>query len=241
MIFKALILSMLFSFSFGVVSGQDSVYVFKVKKPKSILSISFQDSILIKGEKYLFKIKVKEGKRIVSKVFSDSLKIKKVGVDLFSVSIPRKTRISKAMLKIYLKKEDGTVYLEELKTYKIVEPEKPIIFVGDIKADSVIDKRHLYDYAKLHAVYQGLKIRVLSFELVTFANGTENKFISYNNSLTINMKQHIQKLKIGSTIYFNEVNCLLPNGKIRKVESVRLFFDETDKYKIGVGIMGLKK
>ena len=238
MIFRIIIINILFVLSFGIVSGQDSIYVFKVKKPASILAISFQDTFLIKGERYLFEIKVKGGKKKVFQVKSDSLKINKVGKDLFSVFVPKKTRINKAMLKIFLRNEDGSVKLDELKTFTIIEPIMPEIYVGDIIADSVIDKRHLYEYAKLHAIYKGTKIRVLSFELETFANGTENKFISSNNSLTIGMKRHIQKLNIGSEIYFKKINCLLPNGKISTVESIRLFFDDTGKYNVGVKFVG---
>jgi len=233
MTYKAFILNILILTCFGTVSGQDSVFVFKVKKPESVLSVSFKDTFLIKGENYLFEIKVKTGKKRVARVLSDSLKIRRAGKNLYSISVPKKTRIRKAMLRIFLQKEDGKIHLEKLITYKIIAPEKPIIYVGGVKADSVIDKRHLYDNAKLHGIYKGFKVRVLSFELVSFGNGNEIKMLSNNNSLTVEMKQFIQKLAIGSTIYFNNVSCLLPNGKVMKIETIRLFFDETNKYKIG--------
>jgi len=221
----------------GNLFSQDSVYVFKIKKPTSILDVSLKDTFLIKGKHYLVTIKIKEGKKRVVKVFSDSIYISRVKQDLYSIKIPRKSRVNKGMIRVHVKNEDGTVGLGEVLIYNVVEPPMPEIFVGNIKADSLIDKRYLYEYAKLNAKSEGYFVKLLSFDLITFANGNKNEFHSTNNSLTVPMKNHIQRLNVGSMIYFNNIVCLMPDGRVEVVESIRLFFDETNKYKVGKRII----
>lgn len=217
--------------------SQDNVYVFKVKKPASMLDVSHKDTFLVKGKHYLVSIKMKEGKKRVVKVFSDSIYISRVKQDLYSVKVPRNSKISKGMIRVHIKNEDGTVELGEVLIYNIVEPPMPEIYVGNIKADSLIDKRYLYDYAKLNATCEGFAVRLLSFDLVTFTNGSKNEFHSSSNSLTIPMKNHIQRLNVGSMVYFNNIKCLMADGRIETVETIRLFFDETNKYKVGERII----
>jgi len=202
-----------------------------------MLEVSHKDTFLVKGKHYLVSIKMKTGKKKVVKVSSDSIFISRVGEDLYSIKIPRKSKISKGMIRVNVKNEDGTIGLGEVLVYEVVEPPMPQIYVGNIKADSLIDKRYLYDYAKLNAVSEGQFVQLLSFDLVTFTNGNKNEFHSGNNALTIPMKNHIQRLKIGSMVYFNNVTCRMPDGRIEVVESIRLFFDETNKYKVGERII----
>lgn len=217
----------------GNIYSQDSVYVFKIKKPTSILEVSHKDTFLVKGKHYLVSIKIKTGKKRVVKVFSDSIYISRVQQDLYSIKIPRKSKINKGMIRVHVKNEDGTVELGEVLIYNIVEPPMPEIFVGNIKADSLIDKRYLYEYAKLNAVCEGYSVKLLSFDLITFTNGNKYTFHSTNNALSIPMKNHIQRLNVGSMIYFNNIVCQMPDGRIEVIESIRLFFDETNKYKVG--------
>ncbi|MEN8928411.1 MAG: hypothetical protein ABF242_03885 [Flavobacteriales bacterium] len=217
--------------------SQDSVYVLKIKKPTSILDVSHKDTFLVKGKHYLVSIKMKEGKKRVVKAKSDSIYISRVRQDLYSIKIARNSKINKGMIRVHIKNEDGTIELGEVLIYNIVEPPMPEIYVGNIKADSLIDKRYLYDYAKLNAVCEGRQVRLLSFDLVTFTNGSKNQFHSSNNKLTIPMKNHIQRLNVGSMIYFNNIKCLMADGRVEKIETIRLFFDETNKYKIGERII----
>jgi hypothetical protein len=180
---------------------------------------------------------MKTGKKRVVKVFSDSIIISRVNQDLYSIKTPRKSKINKGMIRVHIKNEDGTIELGEVLIYTVVDPPVPQIYVGNIKADSLIDKRYLYDYAKLHAICEGYSVRLLSFDLITFTNGNKNQFHSTNNALTIPMKNHIQRLKVGSLIYFNNIKCKMPDGSLEVVESIRLFFDETNQYKVGERII----
>lgn len=219
------------------VMGQDSLYVIKVKKPTSTLFVSHTDSFLIKGKTYLFTLRIENGKKRITHVLSDSIYISKIGVNQYVVKVARNARISKGIIRVHVKNEDGTKALYELLSYNIIEPEMPEIFVGNIKADSVIDKRYLYDYAKLHAYYKGKPVRILSFNFCTVKGGKMTTLSSENSSLTVAMKQLVQRLNPGSVIFFKEVVCLLPDGTTETVKSIRLFFDETNKYKVGERII----
>lgn len=235
--FRKIQVVILFIVFAGIVLGQDSVYVFKVSKPKSHINITPNDSVLIKGKRYLFNVWVSEGKSVISKIKADSLIISRVNKTQFSVYVPKNTRADRTALQVYEKKENGTVVLAELKKYGLQSPPKPVIFVGGVKADSVIDKKHLYEYAELEARYEGWRVPVLSFELSTFSDGVEQKFVSENNKLTVAMKHYIQRLEPGKVLYFKDVKCLLPNGDTEIVERIRLFFDETNLYKVGERIL----
>jgi hypothetical protein len=234
MIIRLIVLFIAFA---EIISAQDSVYVFKVSKPKSHISIVPGDSVLIKGKRYLFNVWVNEGKTVVSKIKADSLKISRINKRQFSVYIPKDTRASKTILQVYEKKENGVVVLAELKEYQLQSPPKPVIFVGNVKADSLIDKKYLYKYAKLNARYKGWRVPVLSFELTTFSGGSEQKYVSNNNKLTQGMKHFIQRLAPGKVLYFKNIKCLLPSGEVEVVEQIRIFFDETNLYKVGERII----
>lgn len=225
------------SFCFVVVSAQDSVYVFKVSKPKSYINILPNDSVLIKGKMYLFTVWVSEGKSTISTIKADSLVINRESKTQFSVYVPKETKATKTVLQVYEKKENGSVVLAELKDYQVIEPPKPTVFIGGVKADSLIDKRDLYDYAKVEAEFEGWKIPVLSFGMSVFSGGVEQKFQSNNNKLTMGMKHFIQRLEPGKVLMFNNINCLMPNGEVEVVDNIRLFFDVTNKYKVGERII----
>jgi hypothetical protein len=221
----------------GFVSAQDSVFVFKVSKPKSYINITPNDLVLLKGKMYLFNVWVSEGKSVVSFIKADSLLISRENKTQFSVYVPKNTQAIKTTLQVYEKKEDGSIVLAELKEYQIVESPKPTIYIGGVKADSLIDKKHLYEYSNLEARFENWKIPVLSFEMIAFSNGVEQKFTSNNNKLTVAMKHFIQRLEPGKMISFTNIKCLMPNGEVEVIENVRLFFDETNLYKVGERII----
>ena len=221
----------------GFVSAQDSVYVFKVSKPKSYINITPNDSVLLKGKMYLFNVWVSEGKSLISSIKADSLMISRKNKTQFSVYVPKKTKASKTTLQVYEKKENGSIALAELKDYQLVAPPKPTIYIGGVKADSLIDKKHLYEYASLEARFENWKIPVLSFEMSTFSDGVEQKFTSENNKLTMEMKHFVQRLEPGKMISFTNIKCLMPSGDVEVIENIRLFFDETNLYKVGERII----
>ena len=217
--------------------SQDTTYMLKVKKPKSELFVSYQDTFLVKGNSYYFTIKFKEGKKRVTRILSDSIILKRVKKDVYLVHVKRHSRITRGLIRIYVQNEDGSKQLFKILDYRVVEPEMPKIFVGNIKADSVIDKRYLYDYAKLNAVYKGTKVKITSFKFCFVMDGLEDTLVSGNSSLTQEMKRKIQRLRPGSTIYFRDITCQLPSGKTEVVKSIRLFFDRTNKYLVGERII----
>ena len=51
------------------------------------------------------------------------------------------------------------------------------------------------------------------------------------------MKQKVQRMQPGSVIFFKNIQCELPSGIIETVPSVRLFFDETNQFKVGERII----
>ena len=233
--FITLLILVLF-FQFGK-SQDTNTYVIKVKKPKSELAVSYKDTFLVKGERYLFDIRFKEGKKRVVMALSDSIEMKRISRNQYAVKVDRDSEITKGMIRIYSQNEDGSKQLYKAISYDVVEPEMPTIYIGDIKADSVIDKRYLYEYAKLNAIYKGRKVRILSFKFCPIVNGREDTLVSNSPLLTISMKKTVQKLPVGSSIFFKDVICLLPSGKTETVKSVRLFFAETNKYKVGERIL----
>ena len=235
--YRFLLVLIIINFSQVSWSQDTNTYILKVKKPKSELVVSYVDTFLVKGERYHFVIRFKEGKKRVVMALSDSIKMKRISRNQYFVKVDRDSKITKGLLRIYAQNEDGSKELYKVITYNIVEPEMPVIFVGNIKADSVIDKRYLYEYAKLNAVYKGRKVQILGFRFCPFTNGREDTLVSNNALLTLAMKQTVQKLPIGSSIYFRDVVCLLPSGKKETVKSVRLFFAETNKYKVGERIL----
>lgn len=222
---------------FSVLRGQDSMYVIKIKKPSSSLYVSYSDSFLIKGEAYLFTIDIENGKKKIASVSSDSIYVSRVNGNKYLIKVPRKSRIGVGAINVQVRNEDGSVELYEVLTYRILEPIMPEIFVGNIKADSLIDKRYLYDYAQLKAFYKGVPVQILSFDFCTYQASEMVTLHSPNSKLTLGMKQYIQRMPPGSMIYFRNIVCLLPNGKTETVDSIRLFFDVTNKYKVGERIL----
>lgn len=217
--------------------GQDSIYTIKIKKPNSSLIVSYTDSFLVKGETYFFTIDIEKGKKKIASVYSDSIYVSRVNGNTYMVKVARNSSIGVGAINVQVRNEDGSAELYEVLTYRVLDPIMPEIFVGNIKADSLIDKRYLYDYAQLRAFYKGVPVQILSFEFCSFQSGEMVTFQSPNSKLTVGMKHFIQRMPPGSMIYFKNIVCLLPNGKTETVDSIRLFFDETNKYKVGERIL----
>lgn len=129
------------------------------------------------------------------------------------------------------------------KLYEVKKIPEPIPYVCDVKRDSVIDKLQII-YGNIvtvtHPFYKQ-QLPVLGFDVIfTFAESPDT-LRSFDNHFTQDMKRRLYYLNSGSVLNFENVYCMMPNGKIQKLPPFVIYINETDKYKIGLSMQGIRK
>jgi hypothetical protein len=126
------------------------------------------------------------------------------------------------------------------KLYEVKRIPDPVAYVCGVKGDSVIDKMQLiYDniITVVHPYYK-LQLPVLGFDAIFSFSGQADTLTSLNNHFNLEMKKRIYYLVSGNVLYFDNVYCALPDGKILKLKPFEVFINETNKYKVGYETKG---
>jgi hypothetical protein len=212
-------------------NGGDSTFIFKVRNPQAEVSIFPADTILWKGQKNLIRVRITPGHTIGS-VTLDNGTIR--GSDTSYTATVRNGRT--ALLSVYERLPNGTLRLCLTKLYYIEKNPEPEVNVCGITADSVADKQDLILTNKVMATWEAknLILPVLSFRMISLnKEGVSDTLISYNDMFTPDMRNRIHSMNEGSTIRFEEVICMMPNGKMKKLDPIQIFIAKTNKYNVG--------
>ena len=67
-----------------------------------------------------------------------------------------------------------------------------------------------------------IKFVISSFSVSFVTNGVLNTYATTGNTFTAEMKSAFTKVKVGTKIYFEEIKCVIPDGKERALSSVML-------------------
>jgi hypothetical protein len=80
---------------------------------------------------------------------------------------------------------------------------------------------------------------VLGFEVIFSIAGKIDTLTSSNNHFTMDMRKRIYYLPSGSILYFDNVYCKMPDGKVEKIKPFEIFVSETNRFKVAYRLKGL--
>lgn len=129
------------------------------------------------------------------------------------------------------------------KLYEVKKLPEPIPYVCRVKRDSVIDKLQIiYDniITVTHPFYKE-ELPVLGFDVIFSFGENPDTLRSFDNHFTQDMKRRLYYVNSGSVLNFENVYCMMPNGKIQKLQPFLIYINETDKYKVGLSMQGIRK
>ncbi len=205
--------------------------VFKVRNGKNAYSVFPSDSTLFAEKDNVIKIKVR-GKRPYKVYFEGGVM---TGSDSI-FTIRADSAVSGLLTIKETHKNESKIAFT--KPYKIFHIPLPYVMVSGVKADSVIDKQQLINVDKVMAYsgYYKMFLKVLSFDMIYANAGVFDTLSAETSHFTPEMKKHLYGLKSGSILYFENVKCVMRDGSARKLASIQIFINETDKYKVGYRI-----
>lgn len=121
------------------------------------------------------------------------------------------------------------------KLYQVKHIPAPVPYVCGVRADSVIDKLQMvYENSiTVKDAFHKTQLQVLGFDLIFSFSGQSDTLSSADNHFTLDMKRRFYYLTPGSVLYFDNVRCAMPDGKIQRLKPFQIFVDETNKYKVG--------
>lgn len=129
------------------------------------------------------------------------------------------------------------------KLYEIKKIPEPIPYVCDVKRDSVIDKLQIIygNIVKVIHPFYKEQLPVLGFDVIFSFAENPDTLRSFDNHFTQDMKRRLYYLNSGSVLNFENVYCLMPDGKIHKLQPFVIYINETDNYKVGLSMQGSRK
>ena len=139
------------------------------------------------------------------------------------------------VLSVFIKGSDGKEKLALTREYTIKRIPPPVVMVCGVGKDSVIDKKQLIHQNTILAFsdYHKANCPVLSFDMIVVENGVADTLHSPDKHFTIDMRNRIHKIRPGSVLRFDQIECLLPNNNKAILAPVNIFVDETNKFRIG--------
>ena len=207
----------------------------KIKRTKWNVLVSPDDSILWINKNNQLKINVEGGNNYYVNIKDGKIKCQG---NKYNIQV---TTEGAAMLTIYEKLPKKKMKPLYTKLYQVKRIPDPVAYVCGVKADSVIDKMQIINENEVSATHPFYKIQlpVLGFDVIFTIGGKIDTLTSTNNHFTIDMRKRIYYLASGSILYFDNVYCGMPDGKIQKIKPFEVFVTETNKYKVGYRVKGL--
>ncbi|MFY9309843.1 MAG: hypothetical protein WAQ28_12420 [Bacteroidia bacterium] len=205
----------------------------RAKKIKWNISVSAVDTVLWIAKKNLLVIDIQGGMNY--KVEIKGAKWKNTG-NKYSVEVFTE---GSTMLTVYEKLPDNKMRPVFTKLYKVMDIPEPVPYVCSVKADSVIDKLQIIkeDNITVFSAYYNTQVPVLGFDVIVSFGGQSDTLTSTCNHFTLDMKRRIHYLVPGSILYFENVYCAMPDGKIQMLKPFEIYIDETNKYKVGYRLL----
>lgn len=203
----------------------------KVSNPLKIVTVEPKGDELFIGRQNKLKIKI-SGKGKIDKIVLDGGTI--TGKD--SIYIAQVTKGTKAILSVYEKTSNGNSKLIYTKPYRIFKIPEPIVMVDDVRSDSVINKQTITAVGRLSARMEntGVRLKILSFNMQMANSGTMDTLRAQGNSLTRNMRKIIDKAKDGSLVYFDSIQCVMPDSTIKILNPIRIYIKEEPVHLFGM-------
>lgn len=217
-------------------SSAQTATTIKIKKTIWKISISPEkDSILWIDKNNKLVVNVEGGSNYQVEIRDGKIKNKgnQYSIEVFTEGA--------ATLTVYEKLPNKKMKPLYTKLYEVKRIPEPLTYVCGVKADSVIDKLQMIHDNVITAFDPFAKkaLPVVSFEMIFSFSGQSDTLTSYDNHFTKDMKRRIYYLTSGSILYFENVYCTMPGGKIKKLKPFEIFVNDTDKYKIGYSGKGM--
>ncbi len=208
----------------------------KIKKTIWKISISPEtDSILWIDKKNELEVKVEGGNNYYVEIRDGKIKNKEnqYFIEVFTEGA--------ATLTVYEKLPNKKMKPLYTKLFEVKRIPEPIPYVCGVKADSVIDKLQMVHDNVLTAFdsFNKKVLPVVGFEMIFSFSGQSDTLKSYDNHFTLDMKRRIYYLTSGSILYFENVKCAMPDGKVKELKPFEIFVNDSDKYKIGYSGKGM--
>lgn len=215
--------------------AQDTTATIKIKKTKWKVLITSNDSILWIDKENHVSIAVEGGMN-----YCVNIKDGKINCNRNNYTI-QVFQEGTAILTVYEKLPNKRLRTLHTKLYQVKRIPDPVPYVCGVKSDSVIDKLQIIHdniVTITHPFYK-LELPVLGFEVIFSIAGKADTLTSKNNHFTMDMRKRIYYLPSGSILYFENVYCEMPDGKVKKIKPFEIFITETNKYKVGYRVIGL--
>ncbi len=205
----------------------------KAKKTKWKIDVSSADSILWIGSENALTVNIEGENNFLVEIKDARWRVagNKYLVQVFAEGATTFT--------VYEKLPNKKMRSVYTKLYQVKKIPEPIVYVCGVKNDSVIDKQQIIqdDIVTAISPFYQKQLSVLGFDVI-FPFGEEvDTLTSTNNHFTLDMKRRIHYLTPGSILYFDNVYCALPDGKIQKLKPFQIFIDETNKYNVGYRVI----
>jgi GldM C-terminal domain len=208
----------------------DYSYHFKVRNPKMEIIVEQRDSVMYTDHENKLRITV-TGKNKLGAVVLDGGEISRIG-NSFIATVKEGTE---SVLVVYVAKPNGKMELGLTKKYPIVHLSDPMPIIAGVKHDSIIVRANLLEadflYATMTRFNKTTRIKILSFEMTVFRDTTEVNYKSTGDRFSPEMRRYVQVLQPGIPLNFTQIICLMPNGKPRRLEDMRVFVDCSNKYR----------
>lgn len=208
----------------------------KIKKTIWKISISPEtDTILWIGKNNQLEIKVEGGSNYHVEIRDGKIMNKgnQYFIEVFTEGA--------ATLTVYEKLPNKKMKPLYTKLYEVKRIPEPTPYVCGVKADSVIDKLQMVHDNILTAFdsFNKKVLRIVGFEMIFSFSGQSDTLTSCDNHFTFDMKRRIYYLTSGSILYFENVKCAMPDGKVKELKPFEIFVNDSDKYKIGYSGKGM--
>ncbi len=207
----------------------------KIKKAKWDVRVRPADSILWIDKENHVEINVEGGSNYLVNVKDGKIKHRgnKYTLNVFTEGAEMLTVSEKLP-----NKKGKTIFT---KLYQVKRIPDPVAFVCGVKSDSVIEKQQIINDNKVTAIhpFYKMELAVLGFDVIFTFGGKIDTLTSTNSHFTIDMRRRIYYLTSGSILYFENIYCAMPDGRIQKIKPFEIFVTETNKFKVGYRVKGL--
>lgn len=205
----------------------------KAKKTKWKIGVNSADSILWIGFENILTVNIEGGSNFLVEIKDARWRVVE---NKYLVQVFAEGAVTFTVYEKLPNKKMRPVYT---KIYEVKKIPDPIVYVCGVKKDSVIDKQQIIKDNILTAISSFYKkqLPVLGFDVIFPFGEDGDTLTSANNQFTLDMKRRIHYLTPGSILYFDNVYCALPDGKIQKLKPFEIFIDETNKYNVGYRVI----